>query len=257
MASLQPAFAETLLETVQRLSDSLEKLKTQCGAQSNVSFSSGSVSFYGNAGKRVAAIGDTAEKFGGSSWFYSADGKLKAVTGVNSVGGGYTRYYNTAGSEVAYIGAVQSGKGTVEVNGADLADFSEVFELARRNDVLPGTVMAETEGGKIAPSEKPYDRRVVGVISGAGDLQPGMRIGSREDGSKDLPIALIGQVYVRVTGENGAIEIGDLLVSSRKIGVAMRGDPNRAVGTVIGKALQPYRASADNEGLIRMLVMNR
>ena len=99
---------------------------------------------------------------------------------------------------------------------------------------------------------------MVGVVSGAGVLQPGMRIGTREDGSNDLPIALIGQVYVRVSTENGPIQIGDLLVSSSRTGVAMRAaDPSRAIGTVIGKALETYDAPPEKEALVRMLVMNR
>ena len=72
-----------------------------------------------------------------------------------------------------------------------------------------------------------------------------------------MPIALIGQVYVRVTRENGAISVGDLRVSSSRSGVAMRGGADRAIGTVIGKALESYDELAGKEGLIRMLVMNR
>ena len=81
-------------------------------------------------------------------------------------------------------------------------------------------------------------------------------IGTREDGSSDLPVALSGQVYVRVSGENGAIQPGDLLVSSSSAGVAMRAsDLQLAFGAVIGKALQRYDGEA--EGLVRMLVMVR
>ena len=83
-----------------------------------------------------------------------------------------------------------------------------------------------------------------------------MRIGSREDGSTDLPVAVAGQVYVRVNTESGPIAVGDLLVSSSVPGVAMRGvDSSRLTGTVVGKALQPY--AGENESLIRMLVLNR
>lgn len=102
----------------------------------------------------------------------------------------------------------------------------------------------------------PYERRAVGVISGAGDFQHGMVIGAREDGTRDLPVALSGQVYVRVNGENGPIGPGDLLVLSSTPGAAMRaGDMQFAFGAVIGKALQGF--SGGGEGLVRMLVMVR
>ena len=84
-----------------------------------------------------------------------------------------------------------------------------------------------------------------------------MLIGSREDGSYDLPVALSGQVYVRVSVENGPISPGDLLVSSSSGGVAMAAtETERSFGAVLGKAMQAY-AGEDPEGLIRMLVMVR
>ncbi len=112
--------------------------------------------------------------------------------------------------------------------------------------------------GRIAPSAGPYDRRVIGVISGAGGLQPGSVIGNREDGSNDLPVAVSGQVAVRVCLEGGPIEPGDLLVASSQPGVAMRAaDPSRAVGAVVGKALEAFGSGEGKEGLVRMMVMLR
>jgi hypothetical protein len=83
-----------------------------------------------------------------------------------------------------------------------------------------------------------------------------MRIGSRHDGTTDLPVALTGQVFVRVSDEAGSIAVGDLLVASSTPGVAMRAtDRLRAIGAVIGKALEPR--DGEGEGLVRMLVMVR
>ena len=94
------------------------------------------------------------------------------------------------------------------------------------------------------------------MISGAGGFRPGMVIGSRADGSTDLPVAMSGVIYVRVSDEAGAVRAGDLLVPSSAAGVGMRAaDPVAAAGKVFGKALQPW--SGASEGLVRMLVMNR
>jgi len=172
--------------------------------------------------------------------------------------GGIIRVRNGAGKTVLLLGTSGRGDGYVEVDGVGVHDYAEVFELATREGVIPGTVMSVTSaGGAIAPSDGPYDERVVGVVSGAGPYQPGMRIGSRGDGSTDLPIATGGQVFVRVSGEAGPILPGDLLVASSASGVAMRAqDRERAFGAVVGKALDVFDG-AQAEGLIRMLVMSR
>ena len=108
----------------------------------------------------------------------------------------------------------------------------------------------------VASTDQDLDR--VGVISGAGELQPGTVMGSREDGSNDLPLAVSGQVYGRVCLEGGAIEPGDLLVASSQPGVAMRAaDAGRAAGAVVGKALEAFDSGKEKEGLVRMMVMLR
>jgi hypothetical protein len=59
-------------------------------------------------------------------------------------------------------------------------------------------------------------------------------------------VAATGRVKVKVDATNGPIEIGDLLVTSDKAGVAMKsvpvnvgGIPMHRPGTLIGKALEP------------------
>ena len=155
--------------------------------------------------------------------------------------------------------------GYVEVLGADAQfrvngnahDYAEAFDLADRGGIRPGSVVAEASNGRgLVLASGEYNPAVVGVIAGAGEFHSGMVIGSRDDGTSDLPVATGGQVFVRVTAESGPIKVGDLLVNSSIAGVAMHGvDQGRLTGTVIGKALQPY--SDHQEGLIRMLVLNR
>jgi hypothetical protein len=86
-----------------------------------------------------------------------------------------------------------------------------------------------------------------------------MVLGGRADGTSDLPVALSGTVYVQVSGEGGPVGLGDLLVTSSRPGVAMRAaSSERALGAVLGKALEPWApGKADQVGLVRMLVMAR
>ena len=106
--------------------------------------------------------------------------------------------------------------------------------------------------GALRPSAQAYDRRVAGVISGAGDLRPGLRLGSQPAVSGRMPLALVGRVYCKVDAQFGAVEVGDLLTTAPTPGHAMKAsDPRKAFGAVIGKALRPM---AQGTGIIPILV---
>src|SRR5262249_56888126 len=83
------------------------------------------------------------------------------------------------------------------------------------------------------------DRRVAGVISGAGGVQPGMMMGQEgtlADGKH--PVALGGRVYVWVDATRGAVKPGDLLTTSATPGYAMKAaNTSMAQGAIICKAM--------------------
>ena len=60
------------------------------------------------------------------------------------------------------------------------------------------------------------------------------------DHSSRIPLGVAGVIPTKVSGENGAIRRGDLLVTSATRGHAMKAAPNPPVGTVIGKALADF-----------------
>jgi hypothetical protein len=146
-------------------------------------------------------------------------------------------------------------EGDVEVTG-DIrltnADCAEDFDIAQSVSAEPGMVMVLTNEGMLKPSDGAYDKRVAGVISGAGDYKPGILLdkhGGRLDRS---PVALLGKVFCKVDASNAAIEVGDLLTTSPTLGHAMKVvDPFKAFGAVIGKALAPFEGG---KGLIPILV---
>jgi hypothetical protein len=222
----------------------------------------GRVQILSEKDQAAVTIGQNTPGAGGSGQFYDPNGKQAVFVGVNASKSGVLQLSD--GGKVRVELGVEHGHGYVNLNSKTVltgkgSDYAEPFELARRSDAIPGTVMSATKAGPLAPSSSQYDRKVIGVISGAGDLSPGLQLGARSDGTTDLPIAMAGQVYVRVCLEAGTIQPGDLLVSSSTPGVAMRaGDLSRAFGAVIGKALEPYPGEDGHaEGLVRMLVMNR
>jgi len=146
-------------------------------------------------------------------------------------------------------------EGDVEVTG-DIkltnADCAEDFDIVCIEQVEPGTVMVIDSEGALRPSDRAYDKRVAGVISGAGNYKPGLILDKQEASNNRMPIALMGKVYCKVDASYGAIEVGDLLATSPTPGHAMKvTDPLQAFGAVIGKALRPLQA---DQGLIPILI---
>ncbi len=143
--------------------------------------------------------------------------------------------------------------GTVNCFDVNLsnADCAEEFDVAGVEAVEPGTLMSFGIDGTLLPSSEAYDNKVVGVISGAGEYQPGIVLDRKRDGNR-VPIALLGKVYCKVDANYSAIEVGDLLTTSPTAGHAMKAtDPFKAFGSVIGKALRP---KSDGRGMIPVLV---
>jgi hypothetical protein len=130
------------------------------------------------------------------------------------------------------------------------ADCAEDFDIAE--EAPPGAVMVFDEEGRLRPGRLPYDRRVAGVISGAGDFKPALVLDKRPGEAGRLPIALLGKVYCHADASYGANAPGDLLTTSLTPGHAMKaGDPLRLCGAILGKAL---RRLDSGQGLVPILV---
>ncbi|HKV36280.1 MAG TPA: hypothetical protein VJP89_18220 [Pyrinomonadaceae bacterium] len=147
---------------------------------------------------------------------------------------------------------------TVRISGRDgdivlrNADCAEDFDISDSVEVEPGTVVVIDDEGKLRPALMPYDKRVAGVISGAGECRPALVLDKKDSADKRLPVALMGKVYCKVDAQYGSIAVGDLLTTSATLGHAMRaGEPLRAFGAVIGKALRSFKSG---QGLIPVLV---
>jgi len=135
------------------------------------------------------------------------------------------------------------------------ADLSEQFDVTGTGPPEPGSVMCidAVHPGKLVVCDAAYDRRVAGIISGAGGIEPGMMMGQRDtvaDGAH--PVALTGRVYVLADAQNGPIEPGDMLTSSSVPGHAMKVTAyDRAHGATIGKAMTGLE---QGRGLVLVLV---
>jgi len=138
--------------------------------------------------------------------------------------------------------------GDVLCTGGDLA---EEFTAVGLLPADPGNVVVLAGDGQVRVSEEPYDRRVAGIVSGAGNYRPGIVLDRQTDANR-CPLALTGKVWCKVDADCAPIETGDMLTTSSTPGHAMRAsDHARAFGAVIGKALTSLPAG---RGLILVLV---
>ncbi len=167
-----------------------------------------------------------------------------------------TLFLNHQGGDV-HIG---QGGGTstlfapvVAITGADVAEKFAVS--GDREAAQPGTVMEidPENAGKLRIARGAYNRRVAGIVSGAGDIPVGAILGNLP-GFEDAPaIALSGRVWVQCDASGGAIQPGDLLTTSDAAGHAMKAnDYPRAQGAIIGKAMSAL--DAGQTGLVLVLV---
>ena len=175
--------------------------------------------------------------------FLTYTARLTVTTGGN-VGIG-----TTSPNALLHVAGNIRADGDVLLTGADCA---EQFDVAVLGCLEPGTVVVIEDGGALRESREPYDTRVAGVVSGAGDYRPGLLLDNRPSGNNRSPVALIGKVYCKVDAEFSAIRTGDLLTTSTTPGYAMKAaEPSKALGALLGKALASI---VNGRGLIPILV---
>jgi hypothetical protein len=157
---------------------------------------------------------------------------------------------HTASGVVYPDGSIQSIAWTGSLCGGDYAESIDVSD--DRKNYEPGDLLVinPKQKGRFLKSAAAYSRAVAGVYS----TKPGV-VGRRQTNAKnpdEIPMAVIGIVPAKVSTENGAIEPGDILVSSSTPGYAMKGtDSSRMLGAIVGKAMESLDAG---QGTIEVLV---
>jgi hypothetical protein len=186
---------------------------------------------------------DAASLFYGtdnSGWRFTIGKRLKSS-------GAYTPQLTIMDSGNVGIGTTTPAStlhvaGDVKVDGNIGAKYQDIAEWVPTTAMLaPGIVVVvdPDRTNHVQISDRPYDVRVVGVVSD----RPGVLLGG--GGVDQTKVAHSGRVMVKVDATFGTISAGDLLVSSPTPGYAMRSQPVEIggivihrPGTVIGKALE-------------------
>lgn len=201
-----------------------------------------------NAGEAVearsAGSGNSVEAIN------SGTGRAGYFAVTNTGSSATALYCTTSGTGLALNVAGTARVQVLEITGADVAERFPVSE-----ETQPGMVMEidPSNAGKLRIARGAYNRRVAGVVSGAGDVPVGAILGNLTDGDNGPAIALSGRVWVMCDARDRAVEIGDLLTTADEQGHAMVArDHNRANGAIIGKAMTPL--AVGQKGLVLVLV---
>lgn len=166
--------------------------------------------------------------------------------------------YNMDGDATIEIDGSYAGDGRITTQELQItggSDLSEQFDVARYLNPVPGMLVSidPKQPGKLTVCTRAYDKKVAGIISGAGGIKTGMMMGQRgteADGA--LPVALTGRVYCMADAYHGAIEPGNMLTTSDVPGHAMKvTDHTKATGAIIGKAMTSLK---EGKGLVLVLV---
>ncbi|MCB0167525.1 MAG: hypothetical protein KDI79_25070 [Anaerolineae bacterium] len=139
--------------------------------------------------------------------------------------------------------------------GSDLSEQFEIRGAEADPRPSPGMVVSidPENPGELLVSAEAYDKKVAGIISGAGGINPGMLMGQADTAADgEFPVALTGRVYVQADASSGPIQPGDLLTTSDTPGHAMKViDHEQAQGAILGKAMT---ALDEGQGLVLVLV---
>ena len=200
----------------------------------------------------VEGVGTTGGRFEGSWEGVHVVGHSDVAAGLaayNDHAGPALYARNSAGGAAAVVDGDLIVTGVIHMNHGD---YAEEFTVVGRETVEAGMVMVLDDDGSVRCSTRAYDRRVAGVVSGAGSHQPAMVLDHQEGRPDRMPLALMGKAFCFVDASEVPVAVGDLLTTSGVAGHAMKAvDASQAFGAVIGKALRPL---AGGRGLVPILV---
>jgi hypothetical protein len=213
------------------------------------------VAAYSFSSAGIAGLFDAGATSGATTGIVVLDNSASGTAGIfNNVAGGNILVGQNNSANKFRVDGTGKGyfDGGTQTGGADFAE-----SVAVRGDRVryePGDLLAidPTGNRRLEISQDAYSTRVAGIYS----TKPGILATTHAmDDSRlagEVPLAVVGIVPCKVTAENGAIGVGDLLVASSHAGYAMKGtDRGRMLGAVVGKSMEPL---PEGSGVIQVLV---
>lgn len=224
------------------------------GLYINSEESNGTTVIFGLESDNVTG-GQTADT---EHFYVRADGVAKVYGGTatptRNVNGEFGFRYVNATTQRLYF---RAGGVNAFINRSGAGDYSEYFKTNDKSirEDWGTVVIADNSGSelKVASSYLEKDKNVLGVVSEFGTRNnDDLELGNRHELPEYVNVAMLGQVPVKVTNQNGAIAVGDYLTTSSVIGHAMKADPG---DPILGIAMEPFSGSAQSsEGMINCLL---
>ena len=143
----------------------------------------------------------------------------------------------------------QSG-GTVQnasYNPETEADVAETYMTLDGTDIEAGSIVSADVNSRalVKASQSQYEKSLVGVVS----TSPKWKSLLGQGGEGTVMVGVTGRVPVKISDENGNIEVGDYITSSSTPGVGMKATK---AGPVIGKALESWNTGGSSTVLIQI-----
>ena len=145
--------------------------------------------------------------------------------------------------------------GQIKINSVDTeneapSNITEMHIVDQEEFVSAGDILVISEnGGTLAKSHIPYNKSVVGIVSG----NPSVIMNDSGADKSAYPVALYGTVLVKIDARISPVKPGDFIVTSPTPGCGMKGtvDSFEKTGSVIGKALTGLEGGV---GTIKMII---
>ncbi len=189
---------------------------------------------------RVGFLGDRAgTRPGGFAVFNNEHNRKNLFVGT---------YYRQYPALVFYNGDTAVPRKDSELFFIGKTDKESFFSgIFWRKPAIVGSLMSRNRvGNDYHPTNTAYDKKTIGIVSeSVGEIK-------NNHARDEYIIAQEGTIQLRVNGQGGTIEIGDLLTSSSTEGVAMKADLQniKSRGSIIAKALAIHENQKESKILV-------
>ncbi|MFH1228281.1 MAG: hypothetical protein V1701_10320, partial [Planctomycetota bacterium] len=190
-------------------------------------------------GNTVNTGGDHALAFGTKA---SASHNYSAVFNLSD------NIYESRGANSFSIGA----SGGIWFGGSRVHDIAEMMDVIKSENVQEMELVSVKNDQRLGRTQAAYDPLLVGVVSSKrtasffmGDTD------SKDENVERKPVALVGQVFIKVNNESGEIKLGDPITSSSTQGQGMKA---LKAGKIIGYAMEAEHFESGSEQEILVFV---
>ena len=129
-------------------------------------------------------------------------------------------------------------------------DVAEQYAAVSVGPTTPGTIVGLDYSGTSTLAVATTSANMIGIIS----TNPGLTFGNYGATASTTPLALSGRVPVKVSLQNGIIQVGDRITLSSVPGVGMKAGP---LDPSVGIALEPYATFSASSSIMVFVTLQQ